>query len=61
MRIFFQRFISAAEKGRWNLSIEQQCEFMENKWDWLNDGMSREKREQTIRAVDENTRAKFGK
>jgi hypothetical protein len=34
---------------------------MENKWDWLNDGMSREKREQTIRAVDENTRAKFGK
>ena len=44
--------------GRWNLSIEQQCAFIENHWHWLNENLSEGKASQTIRSLDDNANSK---
>lgn len=42
--------------GRWNMSLEQSCEFIETEWDWFKANLSENVAQETIRAVDENAR-----
>jgi hypothetical protein len=55
---FFKDLIEPPMNGRWNLSIEQQCDFIEKHWHWLNESLSNDKAAQTIRALDDNANSK---
>jgi hypothetical protein len=49
---FFKDLLDPASLGRWNLSIQQQCDFMEKHWAWLQHNLDRERAGQTIQRVD---------
>jgi hypothetical protein len=50
---FFKDYLNPLKKGHWNLSVQQQCEFIEQHWSWLNDNLSKGKSLNTIRKIDE--------
>jgi hypothetical protein len=55
---FYKDLLSPPPLGHWNLSIGQACEFIEEKWDWLAEHLSREKAPSTVQRVDANARRK---
>ena len=53
----FKDALMPPPSGRWNLSIEQQCEFIEANWDWFVEHLRADKASKTIAEVDAKARA----
>ena len=53
---FYRDLLNPPDLGHWNLSIEEQCDFLEQHWMVLNERLSRERARKTIDEVDANVR-----
>jgi len=38
----FKDLLEPPSQGRWNLSIQQQCDFIETHWEWLQQNLNRQ-------------------
>jgi hypothetical protein len=48
----FKDLLEPPWQGHWNLSIQQQCEFVEKHWEWLQNNLDRKHASQTIQRID---------
>ena len=49
---FFKDWLSPPMKGRWNLSIEQQLEYLSENWDWFNRILAESNHQSSIENLD---------
>ena len=55
---FYKDLLTPSAQGHWHLSIEQQCEFLEQHWAWLNENLHNENATRTVQKLDENARSR---
>jgi hypothetical protein len=55
---FYKDLLSPAPLGRWNLSAQDACEFIDSNWDWFTEHFSEKKAQDTIERVDAHARRK---
>ena len=53
---FFKEMLDPPAHGQWNLSIEQQCMFLVDQWDYLNNVLDKDNVMATIHTMDEYKR-----
>ena len=55
---FYKDMLAPAPSGKWNLSVEQACKFIDEQWDWFMEYLGAEKSAVTVQRLDTNARNK---
>lgn len=53
---FYKDLIAPPEAGRWNLSVEQACDFIEGQWSWFMEHFTEQRIAETLRQLDADAR-----
>ena len=56
---FFKDLIEPASRGRWNLSLDKQLEFIENQYEWFSENLSIKNAQGTLTKVEERCNETF--